>query len=416
MNDYESIFNTSIWDDIRNGSGLGAELRLNESMALNEMSHKEQILWSVAFVGMLVIAILGNFLVVWVILANRSMRSVTNYFLLNLSFADLITSIFNCSITFVFVLKGNWVYGEAYCIFSNYVASSTVASGCFTLVVISVDRYIAIVRPLCNRMSKKTAGTVIAAIWASSCLLSIPSVLYSRTVDDKKLDGGTITQCYMQWPDGDPGVSWQDYLYNVGFLFITYLIPVSIMGFTYAKMCLILHSNGKGIGESTGSQIENIQAKKKIVRMFIILVAVFTICWLPYHIYFIYQYHDPEFLGTTYVKHVYLAVYWLAMSNAMINPLLYYAMNTRFRQHFKCLLSLGKLPEVSWNRENNMTLRYTKSVQYGPARILRYKCPNVEHRYVHSVGEDKVIYQFAVEKQKHSYSLHNLEQHEQLVA
>ena len=52
----------------------------------------------------------------------------------------------------------------------------------------------------------------------------------------------------------------------------------------------------------------------------------------------------------------------------------------------------------------------------GPARILRYKCPNVEHRYVHSVGEDKVIYQFAVEKQKHSYSLHNLEQHEQLVA
>ena len=30
----------------------------------------------------------------------------------------------------------------------------------------------------------------------------------------------------------------------------------------------------------------------------------------------------------------YLAIYWLAMSNSMINPMIYFAMNNRFRQGF----------------------------------------------------------------------------------
>jgi hypothetical protein len=33
-------------------------------------------------------AIIGNFTVIWIILAHRKMRTVTNYFLLNLAIAD----------------------------------------------------------------------------------------------------------------------------------------------------------------------------------------------------------------------------------------------------------------------------------------------------------------------------------------
>merc|ERR1711974_389887 len=39
-----------------------------------------------------------------------------------------------------------------------------------------------------------------------------------------------------------------------------------------------------------------------------------------------------------YIQHVYLGFYWLAMSNSMFNPLIYYWMNARFRAYFRALV------------------------------------------------------------------------------
>ena len=67
----------------------------------------------------------------------------------------------------------------------------------------------------------------------------------------------------------------------------------------------------------------------QVVRMFIIVFSIFAFCWLPYHGYFIYAYHNNSITASNYVQHMYLAFYWLAMSNAMVNPLIYYWMNNR---------------------------------------------------------------------------------------
>ncbi|KAF4532811.1 hypothetical protein B566_EDAN002661 [Ephemera danica] len=53
----------------------------------------------------------------------------------------------------------------------------------------------------------------------------------------------------------------------------------------------------------------------KVVRMFIIIVLIFAVCWLPYHAYFIYTHHHSSVAYTKYVQHLYLAFYWLAMAN-----------------------------------------------------------------------------------------------------
>ena len=74
--------------------------------------------------------------------------------------------------------------------------------------------------------------------------------------------------------------------------------------------------------------------KKKIVKMFALVILIFVVCWAPYHIYFIYSYHDPEITSYSYIGHIYLSFYWLAMSNTCVNPLIYYWMNQRFRAHF----------------------------------------------------------------------------------
>lgn len=72
--------------------------------------------------------------------AHRRMRTITNYFLVNLSVADLMMSLLNCAFNFIFLLNSNWPFGVVYCTINNFVAHVTVASSVFTLVVISFDR------------------------------------------------------------------------------------------------------------------------------------------------------------------------------------------------------------------------------------------------------------------------------------
>ena len=72
----------------------------------------------------------------------------------------------------------------------------------------------------------------------------------------------------------------------------------------------------------------------QLVKMFAVVVTIFMVCWAPYHIYFIYSYHDPNITKIPYINHIYLAFYWLAMSNTCVNPIIYYWMNKRFRAYF----------------------------------------------------------------------------------
>lgn len=109
------------------------------------------------------------------------------------------------------------------------------------------------------------------------------------------------------------------------------------MGVCYSRMSYILWRS-QTIGELNQRQAESIQSKRKVVRMFMVIVVLFAVCWLPYHGYFVYQFIDDQVISYKYVQHIFLAFYWLAMSNAMINPLVYYYMNARFRQYFKTVL------------------------------------------------------------------------------
>ncbi|OQR72275.1 tachykinin peptides receptor 86C-like [Tropilaelaps mercedesae] len=64
--------------------------------------------------------------------------------------------------------------------------------------------------------------------------------------------------------------------------------------------------------------------------MLVVVVLIFGVCWLPYHLYFIYAYLDPDVTYTTWAQPLYLAIYWLAMSNCMYNPFIYYWMNSSY--------------------------------------------------------------------------------------
>ncbi|RZF36506.1 hypothetical protein LSTR_LSTR008841 [Laodelphax striatellus] len=267
------------------------------------------------------------------------MRTVTNYFLVNLSVADLMMSVFNCIFNFVSMLENNWHFGQTYCTVNNFVANVTVAASVFTLTGISCDRYLAIIRPLKPRMSKMSAHITIVFIWLTSSTLAFPCLLYSKIIVHRK---SGLTACILIWPDGQPMVSTLDYVYNIVLFLLTYIVPMTAMVGCYTAMGRELWGS-RAIGVLTQRQADSIKSKRKVVRMFIIIVSIFGICWLPYHSYFLYMHFNRSVQYSSYVQHMYLLFYWLAMSNAMVNPLIYYWMNARFRQYFRTAVCEWKM-------------------------------------------------------------------------
>ena len=67
----------------------------------------------------------------------------------------------------------------------------------------------------------------------------------------------------------------------------------------------------------------------QVVKMMVVVVVIFAVCWLPFHVYFIIMSHVPEIGNWAYIQEVYLFIYWLAMSNSMYNPIIYWWMNAK---------------------------------------------------------------------------------------
>lgn len=87
----------------------------------------------------------------------------------------------------------------------------------------------------------------------------------------------------------------------------------------------------QAIGEDVEKQARAMLAKKKIVKMMIVVVIIFALCWLPYHGFFVVNYYLPTIFqdGPLYYQRCYLIMYWLAMSNSMYNPIIIYFMNSK---------------------------------------------------------------------------------------
>ena len=127
----------------------------------------------------IVFAILGNLLVVVSVIRHRKLRVITNYFVVSLAIADILVAMtampFNASVE----LFGRWLFGYAMCnLWSSFdVYASTVSI--LHLCCISIDRYIAIVKPLdySRLMSKRKVVLMLVGIWIAPVLISFVPIL-----------------------------------------------------------------------------------------------------------------------------------------------------------------------------------------------------------------------------------------------
>ncbi|KAM7361994.1 tachykinin-like receptor at 99D [Cochliomyia hominivorax] len=344
-----------------------------------------QVLWSILFGGMVIVATGGNLIVVWIVMTTKRMRTVTNYFIVNLSIADAMVSSLNVTFNYIYMLDNDWPFGELYCKISQFIATLSISASVFTLMAISIDRYVAIMKPLKPRMSKRNNLAIAAVIWIVSAIISCPMLLFFTT-DVIPSKDGLRTVCYSEWPDGTTNHSHHEYIYNILFMILTYFLPIISMSVTYSRVGLELWGS-KAIGEYTPRQVENVKSKRRVVKMMMVVVLIFAVCWLPFHTYFILTSCYPALTETPFIQEVYLFIYWLAMSNSMYNPIIYCWMNSRFRFGFKMFFRWCPFIHIgaeSLSRRDQMTSHYSCSGSPDHNRIKRndtqrsflYTCPS----------------------------------------
>lgn len=113
---------------------------LNGTTMTFELPAWQQLSFIMCFSLIVLAGAIGNAIVIWIVLAHQRMRSVTNYFLVNLSVADMTTSMFNVIFNAVFMMHSHWPFGETYCKVTNFISLLTVSSSVFTITAMSIDR------------------------------------------------------------------------------------------------------------------------------------------------------------------------------------------------------------------------------------------------------------------------------------
>ncbi|XP_062872062.1 neuromedin-K receptor [Trichomycterus rosablanca] len=282
-------------------------------------------LWSVAYSLVTVVSVLGNLVVIWIILAHRRMRTVTNYFLLNLALADVSMAALNTPVNFVYAAHGDWYFGAFYCKFQNFFPVAAVFASIYSMTAIAVDRYMAIIHPLKPRLSATVTMVMIVCVWGAAVALAFPLCFYSTIKSNSRR-----TMCYVAWPR----LLDDAFMYHIIVAVLVYVLPLVVMGITYSVVGVTLWGGGV-LGNSSDNYLEQLQAKRKVVKMMVVVVVTFALCWLPYHVYFIVSGMRADVNRWRHIQQVYLAVLWLAMSSTVYNPIIYCCLNSRFRAGFK---------------------------------------------------------------------------------
>jgi allatostatin receptor len=120
--------------------------------------------------------LLGNALVVIVVLSNQQMRSTTNLLIINLAIADLLFVIFCIPFTGTDYMLSMWPFGNIWCKIVQYLIVVTAHASIYTLVLMSLDRFLAVVHPIASMVIRTEKNTIIAIciLWIVNITTAIP--------------------------------------------------------------------------------------------------------------------------------------------------------------------------------------------------------------------------------------------------
>ncbi|XP_018927318.1 C-C chemokine receptor type 5-like [Cyprinus carpio] len=280
------------------------------------------VLYSLFFV----VGFLGNIMVIWVVLMGVKLRSMTDICILNLGLADLLLV---CSLPFLaHYARDQWIFGDVMCTMVLSVYHIGFYSGIFFIVLMSVDRYLAVVHAVfALRVRTRTCGISASVVtWIVAVSASFPELMHLKTTENNE-------QKYcISYPTNDKNSYLSSRTFGILKMNVMGLIlPLIVIGFCYSmvlKKLLTAHST-----------------RKQSMHLVITLMVVFFCCWAPYNVTAFVKALEMNELITQSCdssKAINLSLQIteaLAYSHSCLNPIFYVFVRERFRRHLFKLLN-----------------------------------------------------------------------------
>ncbi|KAJ7390551.1 hypothetical protein OS493_024588 [Desmophyllum pertusum] len=324
----------------------------NSSANNNSYSSGQDVAFAVMYSFIVIIGVPANCIVITIVRKTPSMHTTTNYLLMNLAVADLITlimcpGIYDFSLNKVHLDK---TVGDFICklFVGNAVVPMTINVAVLTVSTIAVERYLALVKPFHTglRLTKKRVPYVVALLWTLAVLSCIPDLI-TNTIDPNPL---STYPCKRPW-------SLDEYFHHKGFIVFTGVFfgffPSIVIFFCYFGIFRGLFITNTICATPEGSSntaLEDQHSKKQLFKLLLWLMILFCFCTLPFAIFFIYL----TAIETTTVASnreclffVHRMVRFLLIANSFCNPLVYAFQSSNYREGFKIIFCCKSTDESS---------------------------------------------------------------------
>ncbi|XP_035670156.1 neuropeptide FF receptor 2-like [Branchiostoma floridae] len=287
----------------------------------------------ISYFVVFILCVVGNSLVCFIVAKIPRMRTVTNYFILNLAASDILVAVF----CMPFTLVDNIIIG-GFCYPLPFQVGSYRS---FIQALMEVaEEYYAIVYPTTTTFTGRITLYVTAGVWMLSLLLMIPQVLLIR--ENAWVENGQVILTLCQ----ETSAFWRK-IYTTVLFICCFIIPLTVIMYLYAQIGLAVWFKPTPGGDKATDEAKavSLQRKMKVIKMLLTVVVLFALSWLPIHVITMindYGSLSPDQLDVLWI-YVYPACHWLIYLNSAINPIIYGFFNQNFRAAFRTLMMMRGL-------------------------------------------------------------------------
>lgn len=276
------------------------------------------------------LGLFGNSVVVLVLLKYKRLKSMTDVYLLNLAISDLL---FVLSLPFWgYYAADQWVFGLGLCKIVSWMYLVGFYSGIFFIMLMSIDRYLAIVHAVFSLKARTLTYGVITSLitWSVAVFASLPGLLFSTCYTEHN-----HTYCKTQYSVNS--TTWK-VLSSLEINVLGLVIPLGIMLFCYSMIIRTLQ------------HCKN-EKKNRAVRMIFAVVVLFLGFWTPYNVVlFLETLVELEVLQDCtlerYLDYAIQATETLAFIHCCLNPVIYFFLGEKFRKYIAQLFRTCRGPPV----------------------------------------------------------------------
>ena len=333
----------------RNGSLLtkspGYKQYINGIKHMNIYSTAETISLIAGYGTIIAVSLCGN-VAVCIIVFRGNIRNTTYYLLSNIACSDLVMTLLHIPFTLVKMLLSHWIFGDVMCKMVNFTLITSVYVSTYTMAAVSLDKYRCFSQPLYPKWTYCGVKVLCLLIWLGSGMLASPFLILSAE-KNVTMPLYMAKRCVVEYPSAH----WDKALTVFTFLF-QFLIPILVTSVAYGKIIYNVHKNyyqpTKTLNESNREPTGHVASQYNMIKMLLLVVLVFTVCWLPINAYHLVLDLDPT---DSLMHHSagYLTCHWLAMSSSCYNPIIYSWMHGAFRKE---LTNCSQCVSTQWQTSN----------------------------------------------------------------